>query len=682
MKDRDAASDEQGTPSLPSYQVYTCGPFLVKRWEGTSYQAVPVGAWGGSHYPRLLLKVLLCSPGRQASRGRLLDILWPDTDPEESSRYLNDAAYRLRAVLRPDKGTESLLLTAKDTSNYALVKQERLWVDADAALALLEQADEIERQERDALSLLEEAASLLSRGEFLAEEEHLSFYGRRARIARTRRGCLLSQGRAYMQRGWLRRGEALLSGILEENPLDEDALCALMLNLHQQGRTSEGLRLYEETRALLAREGLDPTETTRATEQHLRGEISSIGKPMSYIVTSPLPYPSLSPTTKALWTSSVSLIPSLLEKDQPLISSSLFSLGIKILAFVQQQEVGSFHEFIQSIEWALESSKEALQEIYSRRQVIALLIGLSTGLLNHTQTTDDWMAEDVITLCTAGIAACWNLFWEGGFAEVARALPTYFSQLAPFAQPGGPFQQRAASLLAQAHQIASLLVLEREDFGTALAHCQQALTYGAIIGDPDLQVAALIRQANIYFYRKRPLHILQTYQQAMSYLNRVSPLLRGRIYSGLSSAQAQLDQKQEALRSAGLAHEVFPARPEDDPAFLYTNTTRYILYFNDATTYLHFGQHQKASEALRQAATFVPNEVTPRGMELQNHRVIISTASGDLEQSTTYFERLVEAGNTLESPLHQNEARGIYDQMCAKWSQERRVKQLEAFLKH
>src|SRR5579884_3824846 len=216
------ASDGRQTVTLepPCYQVYACGPFLVKRWDGASYQSVPVGAWSGSHYPRLLLKILLASPERQSSRGRLLDILWPGIEVEEAARYLNDAAYRLRKVLQPVRGGESLLLTAKDTSSYALVGQADLWVDADAALALLEQAEECEQHGGDALPLLEEAASLLSRGEFLAEEDHIFFYGRRARVARARRGCLLAQARIYGQRGWLRRGEALLSGLLEENPLD------------------------------------------------------------------------------------------------------------------------------------------------------------------------------------------------------------------------------------------------------------------------------------------------------------------------------------------------------------------------------------------------------------------------------------------------------------------------------
>jgi hypothetical protein len=94
--------------------------------------------------------------------------------------------------------------------------------------------------------------------------------------------------------------------------------------------------------------------------------------------------------------------------------------------------------------------------------------------------------------------------------------------------------------------------------------------------------------ANTLFYRKRHAHILQTYQEATLFANEVSPLLRGRIYSGLGSAQATLGQKQEALYSLGLAHETYPDHPEEDTGFLYTYTNHYILFLNEALTHLHF----------------------------------------------------------------------------------------------
>src|SRR5712691_4995063 len=93
--------DGQGVP--PSFRIFTCGTFLVERWDGAAYQSVRVGEWGGSQDPRRLLKKLTCSPGRRTRRGEVLEALWPDIDPKEAGGYLNDAAYKLRAVLQPSK---------------------------------------------------------------------------------------------------------------------------------------------------------------------------------------------------------------------------------------------------------------------------------------------------------------------------------------------------------------------------------------------------------------------------------------------------------------------------------------------------------------------------------------------------------------------------------------------------
>jgi transcriptional regulator with XRE-family HTH domain/tetratricopeptide (TPR) repeat protein len=360
----------------------------------------------------------------------------------------------------------------------------------------------------------------------------------------------------------------------------------------------------------------------------------------------------------------------------------LFDVGIWMLLLAQQQEFWSPSEFMKRVELALESSKGMSQRKLTRRQALELLVSVSIGLLSTTQSANSFAAEEVVSLCATSIPACWSLFWTGEFSEVEKALPTYFSQLTPLAQMPSKYQKSAANLVSQAHQITSLLVLEREDFGTSLAHCKQAFLYGQIAGDPNLQAASLIRQANTLFYRntlsylRRHAQILETYQQAMQYIHDVLPLIRGRIYSGLASAQATLGQTQDALRHIGLAQEAFPEHPEDDPGFLYTYTTRYILHFNEALAHLSFGQPKQAEEALAKAATFVPNEVSPRGLELQNHRVIIAIASGNLDQSCAHFQTMVSSGFVLGSDLHQNEAHTTYEHMLTKWPREQRVKEL------
>ena len=268
-------TDNGSQDEVPQFRIWTCGPLLVERWDGSAYHPVRTGEWGGSNYPRLLLKVLVCQRGRQIRRGEAQEHLWPDMDLEEAGAYLNDATYRLRSVLRPGKGEESLLLTRENAGGYFLAGQGKLWVDADAALSLLEQAEATEHKGADPLPLVEEAAQYLVRGVFLAEEEELWAYGRRATLERARHGCVLWQARLYQQRRWWRKAERLLCQLLEENPIDEDALCILMTNLHQQRRTSEALHLFKHTTHLLREEGMEITASTKKLAERLRTSVET-----------------------------------------------------------------------------------------------------------------------------------------------------------------------------------------------------------------------------------------------------------------------------------------------------------------------------------------------------------------------------------------------------------------------
>jgi DNA-binding SARP family transcriptional activator len=265
--------DVQSMP--PSFRVFTCGAFLVERWDRAAYQSVRVGEWGGSQDPRRLLKKLACSPGRRARRGEILEALWPDIDPKEAGGYLNDAAYKLRTVLQPSKEQrkQTLLHTAEDANSFSLPGQEVLWIDADTALALLEQAEDAERTGADPLSLIEQAATCLTRGTFLEEEEGLWAYGRRASLELARHECLLWRAALYQQRGQVRKAETLLLELLEENPTDEDALYRLVELLQRQHRYGTALRFYRNAERLLAAEGIVPTAWIRDLVEHVHTDL-------------------------------------------------------------------------------------------------------------------------------------------------------------------------------------------------------------------------------------------------------------------------------------------------------------------------------------------------------------------------------------------------------------------------
>src|SRR5579883_3643476 len=200
--------------SVPFFRVWLCGTFRAERRVGEHYEAIQTAEWGGSTHPRQLLKALLCCPGRQGRREALIELLWPEMDFEQAVRNFNTATTKLRAVLRPARGQESLLVTEDDSTVYRVEGQPLLWVDADAGIALLKEAEQMGRMQREAFPLLEEAAAYFNRGMLLEGEEGLWVAGRRATLERARYHCRLWLAEAYERQGQPGQAEMILSLLL------------------------------------------------------------------------------------------------------------------------------------------------------------------------------------------------------------------------------------------------------------------------------------------------------------------------------------------------------------------------------------------------------------------------------------------------------------------------------------
>src|SRR5260221_14766164 len=98
-------------------------------------------------------------------------MLWADAEKTHADGYLKSGAWVLRRVLRTPGGS-SLLRTLRpgnDLTIYELADQEELWVDADAFLDLLAEAEQAEREGHDPLPWREKAQEL-AHGEFLVED--------------------------------------------------------------------------------------------------------------------------------------------------------------------------------------------------------------------------------------------------------------------------------------------------------------------------------------------------------------------------------------------------------------------------------------------------------------------------------------------------------------------------------
>src|ERR1700676_3819969 len=114
--------------SAPLLRVYTFGTFRLN-WQVPPFTTEDL--WQSRTSARSLFKLLLCAPGRQASRSQLAGILWPETDEDKARESLRSASKVLRKVLQTASG-EELLEQCNQNTILKLAEQSHLWVDADA----------------------------------------------------------------------------------------------------------------------------------------------------------------------------------------------------------------------------------------------------------------------------------------------------------------------------------------------------------------------------------------------------------------------------------------------------------------------------------------------------------------------------------------------------------------------
>src|SRR5258708_19166116 len=148
--------------SAPLLRVSTFGAFRLD-WQVPPFTTEDV--WKSRTSARTLFKLLLCAPGRQASRSQLAGILWPETDEDKARESLRSASKVLRKVLRTASG-EELLENRNNSTVLRLAEQSRLWVDAAAFEEGIVHASRATVPE-PALALWQQAQALL-RGVFLA----------------------------------------------------------------------------------------------------------------------------------------------------------------------------------------------------------------------------------------------------------------------------------------------------------------------------------------------------------------------------------------------------------------------------------------------------------------------------------------------------------------------------------
>lgn len=672
--------------SLPLYRAWLCGSFRLERRAGLVYTVLDTKEWGGHSSPRTVLKALICAARRRASRGALLAQIWPEADGEQASRDLNVAISRLRKILRPVEGQECLT-TEDDSLGFSLVEQSVFWVDADAALALLEEVVQTGPHSPVALPLLEEAWRYFQRGGFLENDEGEWAENKRAIMERGRYRCQLWLAEAYARQGMFGPAETILNELLGDDPTNEEAVCHLMDLFHQHGLTHQALLLYKQTCEVFAREGLEISaaiqnlvtrfEKDRQTSflrLSMAGAHSFLADALSLFrrgVLSPF----------ALSDSSYAFAPSIQAEDelQPpfYIQMSQRCQKTPISEALQMPLQDMLAKFD-----ALAAQIDQDQYRLSRRQILVALATLPLAMFSFDRPHSDVaVAEIFLPQCAASLVACNQLIKSQDFWYVKNILIRLIPALVHIIQHVSSYQVAAAHLLAQCYLLLGILESHQLNWEGYTTFNRHALNMSLLTPDKSLQVVAHVQLAMAFFHFEQPFQALSLYEGAAHLIPESSPLVQSDFFVKRAVAYAQAGQVANMHQCLEQADTVFPKRPESDPSSLFTDFGTSSLLSWKATAQLQLAHQQLESPGdvwkTLSEADFLPAQSSSKVLVyVQTLRAETALALNDLERFASFLAAGVVGAKQLRSARRFQEAVDCYRMAQKRWPGEIRLRTL------
>ncbi len=220
-------------------------------------------SWGGQTLARRVLVYLMSFPGRMNGREQVARALWPGLDATSVERQLEQCVTALRQTPVYRVSNERLVIRSEGAW-LQLADQSRVWIDADAFEARLQQARS-SRDAGEAERLLEEALQLYS-GDYLPQERTAQWaIAWRETLRRLWIGALLNLADQRTQQGNLSAAIGLLEQLLTADPANEAGVQRLMVILTQSRRRGEALQVYRRCADALQRDyDMRPSGETQA----------------------------------------------------------------------------------------------------------------------------------------------------------------------------------------------------------------------------------------------------------------------------------------------------------------------------------------------------------------------------------------------------------------------------------
>lgn len=220
-----------------------------------------------------LLKALLTYNGRPVPKDTLIELLWPEVEPEAGGGRLRVVVHALRQLIEPPGLGGKWVFIQNEGDCYYFdthapcridVKEFRMLADLGQRAAAKGHAE--------AATHAYEAAVQLYRGDFLEDEPFTEWcWAEREHLRETCLDALKRLAALYAKAGERERSLRSLRHALRIDPLREEIHRELMRALWATGRRDEALRQYEVCRGLLKRElDVTPLPETHQLVQQIR----------------------------------------------------------------------------------------------------------------------------------------------------------------------------------------------------------------------------------------------------------------------------------------------------------------------------------------------------------------------------------------------------------------------------
>lgn len=341
---------------------------------------------------------------------------------------------------------------------------------------------------------------------------------------------------------------------------------------------------------------------------------------------------------------------------------------------------------IKMIDETLDQYQAAEEQAISRRQALVTIAALPLALLSWSSgALDDAAKQEFLAQCSASTTACWHLLRGNGLAAVSDIIPQFTPPLRTMALYPSKYQRTAARLAAQASILQAILAMHRLNFAAREAHCKEAVRYGTISGENNLQAAALTYLGYTYSFCYVP-HLpekgIQTFLEALRVVGDDAPLLLSNISMGLAEAYAQSGEEQQARHYIDLAQTHFPTHPELDPSFIFGDCSLHVLYQWEGKMYLELSEHYTDRGYQQKAANALLQGIGVQSISARSTAETIiyqADAARVLEELDPYITALTEAAHLaidLGSQKRYSEALLVFQKTPEKWLREQRIQRL------